>query len=868
MMETKAFVHDKGDDGMSSDIKNGMFGTHYSQEDLIIRPRVHTLLDEAVKHSAVTIIAGAGCGKTQAVFDYISSYQIPYLWVSLSGLDNYLVHFWSSFTTPIEAGDPKMGAKLKEIGPPDTINKTTQCLRALAERLRDVPRFLFVFDNCHLITHPIVQDFIHNLAHAELENACVILMSRYPLNIDKEPLPNNNFLARINGDQLRFTPEESELFFQRQGICFSPDVMQRVQKETDGWPLLLYLISLQQKVHPEQTPLLDIDYHMVDLLIREEIFDIYPGNIQKALIKLSLLETYPLELFCQFAEIKEDEIFDILFHATLIRYDERPELLYFHHLFSRFLKEQQHVLTEEEVKEVYLAAGDWFFRQGRMLGALEYYDKCSNYEGIWNVMRSYEDQRCPLDLAERFLRLIEQFPQEFKDENKLTYITYANLWSNCMNPERNWQELEKLKVYFESLPQTEEILQLLGEVYLQMGNYCLEYHKSYDFVTYYRLASEHMPKGSQNMNANFLSVENGYAIHLFSEQEGELDRMVQALFEAVPYSVKAMNGCTAGMDYLAAAEAAYFQAVPEKAVEYAKEAINKAAPFTQFDIFTSAYFVQCRAAIARGNYVQATENLEQIKEYLDGIERAKYFGLNDIATGWFYCKIGHSERVAPWILDDLSNPKLQAPLNGGRELVVKALYLLDHKKYYELLAQLAQNEQLYQQRKNFFGTYQTRILKAVALYRIGDLETAVEELQGCYKMANGNQLDMCFIEMGNDMRVLIDAVRNYEGKHNIPAEWLNRIYTKSSTYAKHLSRVIAEYEKEHRLKNRGPVQLSSRETEILQSMAQGLTREEIADSYDISINTVKSVLRNIYNKLGAINRADAIRIAADMQLIQ
>jgi LuxR family maltose regulon positive regulatory protein len=40
-----------------------------------------------------------------------------------------------------------------------------------------------------------------------------------------------------------------------------------------------------------------------------------------------------------------------------------------------------------------------------------------------------------------------------------------------------------------------------------------------------------------------------------------------------------------------------------------------------------------------------------------------------------------------------------------------------------------------------------------------------------------------------------------------------------------------------------------------------MTRHEIAEELNISENTVKSFISSIYNKLGAINRADAILLA-------
>ena len=48
-------------------------------------------------------------------------------------------------------------------------------------------------------------------------------------------------------------------------------------------------------------------------------------------------------------------------------------------------------------------------------------------------------------------------------------------------------------------------------------------------------------------------------------------------------------------------------------------------------------------------------------------------------------------------------------------------------------------------------------------------------------------------------------------------------------------------------------------------LSQGLTRVEIAVILNISANTAKSVLPNIYNKLGAANNTDAVRKAMEMK---
>ena len=66
-----------------------------------------------------------------------------------------------------------------------------------------------------------------------------------------------------------------------------------------------------------------------------------------------------------------------------------------------------------------------------------------------------------------------------------------------------------------------------------------------------------------------------------------------------------------------------------------------------------------------------------------------------------------------------------------------------------------------------------------------------------------------------------------------------------------------------------PVQpLSQRQLEILNSIAQGLQDQEIANRLNLNVYTVKEYKRTVFQKLGASNRTEAVAIALRKHLLK
>jgi len=167
------------------------------------------------------------------------------------------------------------------------------------------------------------------------------------------------------------------------------------------------------------------------------------------------------------------------------------------------------------------------------------------------------------------------------------------------------------------------------------------------------------------------------------------------------------------------------------------------------------------------------------------------------------------------------------------------------------------------QRESYlYGRVEMLAMEACIHYKMKDNQQALASLEEAYKTASPNNILMPFIELGKDMRTLTAFALK---KHDvIPKLWLETVNRKSGSYAKRLAHVITKYRQANSIAD---ISISAREAEILTDLSHGLSRSEIAANRNLSINTVKMVINNVYMKLGAENLADAIRIAAERKIV-
>ena len=148
------------------------------------------------------------------------------------------------------------------------------------------------------------------------------------------------------------------------------------------------------------------------------------------------------------------------------------------------------------------------------------------------------------------------------------------------------------------------------------------------------------------------------------------------------------------------------------------------------------------------------------------------------------------------------------------------------------------------------------ILQALALDAQGDLNLALSCLERALELAEPQGFVRIFLDNGDPIiRLLKEAVRR-----DIAADYviklLNLIDTNTQPDVPNLSPSSLLVDP-----------LSDRELEVLHLMAQDLSYKEMANQIMVSLNTVRTHVKNIYSKLMVHKRSQAVAKARELNLL-
>jgi LuxR family maltose regulon positive regulatory protein len=839
-------------------------------QNYLERPHIRTLMEKAILAPLVTVVAGAGYGKTYSVYSYLhSSSQALTMWLQLSPQDNLGWRFWENFVQAVSIYNKDLAANLAGLGFPDTRQRFDRYVDLLRRGLKPGRKRIIVYDDFHYIQDKSVLRFVERSVNISPPNITIIIISRSEPPLNTMALFSKGLLAQISQEDLRFSREELVEYFSLQGMRLNPGEAADLYHDTEGWIFAIYLAALAFKKNPAGAGYARSSMKVnIFKLIEGEIAAPLSPALRKLLIKLSLIEHRPPELIAELAEDPNlmEETKNI---ESFIRFDRYSNNYQIHHLFLEYLTGKQGELPEETKRDIFIRAALWCVNNNMKIAAIGYYEKAGAYQELIDVIYTLP-LAVPDNIAVFLLDILDRAPEDIYHKSPIAWILKSRFLFTLAKFDESAAELRWVISLFEAMELSAFTSRVLYAAYNHLGFIGMltaMYAEHYDFVPYFEKAHEYYPRSGNELRGPTTIISLGaYVCRVGSPEKGKIEEFIAAAAAAIPHLVITMNGCGYGMDDLARCELAFFRADLEWAEQFGLEAFRKGRQRNQYEIENRALFYLMRTCLAQGK----TGRIEELFKLLEAeLEIPEYLNRHiyyDIVSGWLFAQLGQPENIAPWLKSDFYENELNS-LMMGMETPVRTKWYISGKRYAAALASLESRQNRYGPESFLFGKLCHRVMEAICFYRMGEKGKALEAMERAYILAAPNGLDMFFIEQGKDMRALAGAALK-DPDTPLPREWLEKIRRQSSAYAKRLFSAAEYFRVEPSGRQEPAAPLSRREMEVLTGLSRGLTREEIAEDRDISINTVKSVIKSVYNKLGAVNRADAIRIATALDILK
>jgi len=828
------------------------------------RPRLIKLLENAMDYPLVIVCAGAGYGKTRAVHSFLQQYEATTIWLQISERDNIATRFWESYTSVVSLSLPETGARLIEIGFPETDEEFAKYTSVMREVAALPGKHIRVFDDFHLLHDPTVLSFFERAVNMIPSNVTLLLIARNTPDLNLVGMMMREQVYTLQENTLCFSEDEVAEYFSQLKLPVPARDVRHIYDDTQGWAFAVNLIGRSLgKEQKYERHALEAMKKNIFRLIEAEITGTVSESLWRFLLRISLIDHLAASLIRELA--KDDMLIDEMeLVNAYIRYDFHLDAYLIHHLFLDYLRaNQEKFLTDTERKETYQTAGAWCDANGYHTDALSYYEKSCDFDAIMRKISTFNVQMPP-DMARYALDILDRAPESVKSGNAIFPGLHIRLKANL--GEINEETMALAQSYaedYEARPESTEKNHALSKIYANwaiMRMLMCTYTDVYDFDDYYsKMGTYFNKKPFQTITKFNIIPISTWASLVGTSRAGAQEEYINALSRSIPDIAAMGNGCFVGLDDLARGELCFCRGEFNDAEKHLKQSVDKAQACDQYITYNRALAYLMRIAFFRGDFAAVNRWLKKMELLLNEENHGVRFTMYDIALSFYHLSLGQPEQIPEWLKSDFS-PYTHPSFIENYANRIKALYHYQTRQYSTLLAFIENN----MQQSILFSKIELKVLEALSLYNLKRRSEAIASLTEAYNLAKPNDIVALFTQYSKAMRTLTAAALR-DDACEIPKQWLEVINRKASAFAKRQAHMITEYRAANNLDEE--ISLSKRETEILKDLSQGLSRTETAVSQNISPNTVKMTINIIYEKLHANNLADAIRIAVDNRII-
>ncbi|MFJ7075681.1 LuxR C-terminal-related transcriptional regulator [Streptomyces sp. NPDC098781] len=330
------------------------------------RQRLVDRLDQAL-HTPLTMVNGAaGAGKTLLVADWAADLAQPVAWLTLDAAIQGPRMFWAHLLQALRIHQ----VPVADLGCPSDASEVSRTLLArLAARLADGEQAVtVVLDEYDRVSAPEISrqlEFV--LRHAGPGLRLVIVTRNEPL------LPLHRYRAagamtEIRNADLAFTTEETVALLERHGLLLPAHAADALVDRTGGWAAGLRLCALAARQRPDPEGYLkefEAGHSTVADFLLAEVLDRQPPPTQDLLLRVSVLERFCVGLANALTGRSDAEAILAGLHRENAFVEDLGHSWYrLHPLFREILRAHLLERSADLEPELHLRAARWLRRSG------------------------------------------------------------------------------------------------------------------------------------------------------------------------------------------------------------------------------------------------------------------------------------------------------------------------------------------------------------------------------------------------------------------------------------------------------------------------------------------------------------------------
>lgn len=893
---------------------------------LVSRPRLIEWLDQAAKHPVVLVAGPAGSGKTTMVADWATRHHhdgSTLAWIQLDPADSDPARYWRHVLTALERTLPGLGLPgLTLLDRGDGVTGTPfpmdELVAVLLDELGKLAQPLWlILDDYHHVTSKDIHNAMATLVAYLPPVGHLIISSREDVPFSDARLRAYERLVELKPSALRFTNPEAQTYLSaRSGVHLNEPKVVALNAATEGWiaGLQLAALALERMPQAEQEAFVDAftrgqSPELVDFLIEEALDRLESG------VRNFLLRTAVLNQLCgplcdalmgghdgqrMLEQLERTNLF-------LIALDTERHWYRYHHLFAEVMRMRLAREYPDLVLGLYAQAARWHATQGDFAEAAPY----ALASGDFLLAADVIERAAPV--LERqgetmtLLGWLAAVPNDVLREHPLLCLSHARLLlvaGQAPQAQANVEMAESAIAtphVHDRTPRSSaaelaaQLLALRSDLLMVSGDYrgALEVAKEVYAIHANIGAWRAVLLGSIGALHGMLG-EPGEGLRAYREAEivsraaGDIASLLENLFGqgsmlgtlgqlreasalyrlAVDVAEAQPGGPppVAGASYWNLARALYEWDEREVAWQPLREGLRLNRRYGDLALLARCYLVQGRLYRAQGELAGVRETLRQLQELAVMPQvRPTTAQLSAAMVARLSLAQGDIERAEEWAhqsgLTSTDQPGYRTEF--GHMTLVRLLLAREHyDEAFNFASRLLEDAE---HTGRIDKMIELCLLRAIALEARGTHGDAITSFARSLALAERGGYVRLFVDEGHHLAFLLSSLmqsKTDNGPGSPSHYYLQRIHLAVN------HRAPSQDSELPRTTNQvNPSALSERELEVLRRVDAGLSDAEIASELVVELSTVRWHLRNIFQKLGAHRRTQALAIGRSLGLL-